>query len=431
MPVRTALIAVAFSLLLGSAAPVVAATPPTPVVPGEYALSIPIDLAALMLVPDDIDIPGGNFGYETGRYTAVEDTVGTITSLTGGEAEPIRAELVLAGWRQGYFARIASPSGNDPSLAGYLVYSGVTRYASAAGASIGYRLLADAYVDGGYVAARDETPIGDVSTVTRSRISNVDGSMSQVLNAIFRTGPFVVHYFLVDGADEPPPITLAAELGEVLLDRIQRSERDPGLSNRTLVLTGEGVQTSWAVYRRLEGAQIAQFRQSPASVRSDQEFFGEANVISRFHQRQVVPVPGNADDFVEFALVVNQFEDADSALIALSDWSNGEANTPTAGFSAVTVVTDGASHGDVSRTYAFAFDRGEPGVATGYRYYIQTGPVLVVFHVMSLAGLELAAADSLALAVTECAAEAAGCDPLDVPADLLEGSAPVQGSSLA
>jgi hypothetical protein len=191
------------------------------------------------------------------------------------------------------------------------------------------------------------------------------------------------------------------------------------------------VQTSWAVYRRLNGVQIGQFRQTPASVRSDQALFDEAGVISRFHQRQWIAIPGNDDDFVEFALVLNEFEDSDSALVALSDWSNSEVATPTAGFSAIEAVPGATTFGDVSRTYTFQFDRGEAGIASGYRYYIQAGPMLIVFHVMSLAGPDLAIIDEIATAVAACAVSSSGCESIEVPAGLLETGGSGGGSDLA
>jgi hypothetical protein len=360
------------------------------------------------------------FGYDTGRYTTADDNAATIVSLTNGDAGEVRDLLLDAGWTQGYYVRMGSPSGDDPSLVGMLVYSGISRFNDEAGADVGFELLSHAYTDGGYITARGSAPVGDESAITRSRVVGPDGRISQVLNVLFRTGPFSVHFFVIDYADEPPPISLASELGNILIDRIEGSSLEPGVSNRALVLTGDGLRTSWAVYRRLDDEVIPQYLQAPADARADDEFYDAAGDKSRFHVRQWAEIPGKENDFVEFTFVINQFEDAQAAGDALEEWSSGELESPSAGYLSVNDVPGAETFGEASRMYEYTFDRGESRISTGFRYFIQVDSALITFQVDSLAGADRAAVEAIAGAATACAAGDDSCSPMELPASLID-----------
>jgi hypothetical protein len=424
---RVVLVAVVCLLLLGPTLPVAAQSNPTahlgapvPNFPGAKAGSY--DLAALTILPSELADPG--YGIDTGAYSTIDGDAASINSSNGGtEADlaDVRDALEQAGWQQSYYVHTGLPNPDDPTLFGVYVYIGITRFKEADGAGNGYDLIRASNVNAGFLRVRNVDQIGDASTLSRRQSTLNDGTPANSIDLLAQTGVFVAEILLTDYSGEKPDQDQMLTLGQTQVDRLTGAKASVGLSQRALLVTGDGVSTKAGYYTRVNGKQVAYFGEAPKDLKSDDTYYKGIGVTDLYYVRQTAPsTSGDDNDFLEVILDLYHFDSADDAQSAYDQYDQALTASPPTGYSDVTEIRRATSFGDESGTYSFTYDRGSGvGQVSGYRIGVLSGDLMLLLYADSGGDLPLAAVEAIADAAVTCAGKTAVCKPMKLPADLV------------
>jgi hypothetical protein len=382
-----------------------------------------LELPALTITPDDIDEPG--YGLSNGLTMSVADDSALLNTLMGGdedEAADIQEQLEDAGWVQSYWVSFGIQSGDDPSLFATVIYNALTEYGDEDGAEVGYDLLREGNASSGFLPVRDADDVGDDSTVTRAATSS-NGRPLNYLDIVFRVGPVVAEVYIAEYSDNNPDVETITALAESVAVRLEDAEppANPGLSQRSLFMSGDGVRTTYNYYNRLADQQIPPFGTTAAQARSDDRFYRDAGVIDVYLVVQSMQMADADDGVLSYFLYLYRFDDEQNASAALEDWTQTWGDTPTSGYEDVDEVSGADTIGDESTVFSHTFVPADGDDFDGFRTYFQVGDTIVSLIMHAVPGVDEGAFVDVANAAADCIDADEPCAPLSVDEETLTG----------
>jgi hypothetical protein len=188
------------------------------------------------------------------------------------------------------------------------------------------------------------------------------------------------------------------------------------LSLRALALANATNYFS-AYYLRVDNVQIPLDGEDSAQLASDDRHFSGEKVLSSFSLEQRPPsADGNDDDYLEYAVELDQFATAKDAAAALTAWPKAFTSTAGSGQPGPNILSANPPKlGDHSAMVSVIHnDRGNGVNAPGSVLYVSVGAVLMIVTVESPAKPAEAAVLALVKADLACLTGGA-CDPLPIP----------------
>ena len=391
----------------------------------------PLDLAAMALTPDDVDIPG--LGSWSSQALTLDQEVASRAEYDQKDPAVVRESLVAAGWQRQYQSILAAPEvyGTESSVLAQFVLSYVREFADAEGASAGLAFLEDesgrpsasggATPVAGEMSLAEDIPgtrvIGDESEITRHLgIDPGDGRSYRALDLTFRTGNLVAGVSLYDYLGGEPDVAEIEALAQTYLERIEqvRAEGAPGLSNRVVRLDAPGIVPGRDDYLRLDGVYVPYYNESPETTAFYSTFYGDA--IDLYFVSQSLPAGSTetGGDDVTYENYFSRFADEAAA----TDYLAGtEERLAGLGGYAVEALPDAATIGDESRTFAITGQAGGQE-RRGYELYARVGNEVVDILIFAQPEAPLAAVEELARAQVACLQSEELCARMPVPAAL-------------
>jgi hypothetical protein len=226
----------------------------------------------MTLTPGDLgDVGLNDFGLGIHRYFTAEDDFTYDGDVFDRDVEDIRALLTAAGHQSSYGLQLVWPAGEGPAPSTWpaAVTTAVYAFADAAGAREGFALLTGDYPAEPADEISLSAPIGDASTLTRSRAEQASptAGASQKLTLRFLRDCVVVELTVgsndLERAELLTPATIEA-LGQQLVERVDNvlTGQSPRLDGRLLrVQTGTDAESS-VVYGKLGGESVRTWRES-------------------------------------------------------------------------------------------------------------------------------------------------------------------------
>jgi len=339
------------------------------------------------------------------------------------EAAGIQEQLEDAGWMQGYWVSFGIQSGDDPSLFATVIYNALTEFEDEDGAEVGYDLLRDGNASSGFLPVSGADDIGDDSSVTRAATTASDGRPLNYLDVVFRVGPVVAEIYIAEYSDNDPDLETISALAESVADRLEDAEppAEPGLSQRSLFIFGDGVRTSYNYYNRLADQQISPSGTTAAQTRSDDRFYSDAGVIDVYLVVQSMELADADDGALSYFLYLYRFEDEQNASAALEDWTQIWADSPSTGYEDVAEVRDAATIGDKSTVFSQIFAPADGDDLDGFRTYFLVGDTIVSLIMHAVPGVDEDAFVDVANAAADCIGADEPCAALSVDEETLTG----------
>jgi hypothetical protein len=390
----------------------------------------PLDLAAMALTPDDIDLPG------TGRWYAesltFEQVVPGLAENGGKDPAAVREVLVAAGWQRQYHSTLSAPEvfGVATPIEALRINAYVHEFADAAGAAAAFTFLEDesgrpspssgATPVAGGVALAEDIPgtrvIGDESEITRHLGAQSGSSLPyRSLDLTFRLGNLVAGVEVADFTGGEPDVAEVEALAETYLERIEqvRAEGGPGLHTRTVRLEAPNIVSSRDDYLRLDSDYVPYYNESPETTAFNSTLFGDAIDLHFVSQSLPAGRAGSGDD-VTYENYLTRFADEAAA----SDYLVG-IEERMAGFGGyeVEAVPDAATVGDESRTFAIDRQAGDQETR-GYEIYARVGTEVVDVLLFAQPEAPLEVVEELAAAQVACLQSEELCARMPVPAAL-------------
>jgi hypothetical protein len=309
-----------------------------------------LDLPAMTLTPADLEEAGFehyrlNFGVLLGADEAVA-AIAEDQDVRKSEVRDLFEETGFARWYES--ALYLRPDEEDlQGEVDSIVRSYVLEFADEAGAADAWEFLEDESADDTAKDIGRVESFGDASEATRYRTGDIEA-----IDLTFRLGNLHGGVLLVDRTGGTPATDDVEALAALLIGRIERvlDEGGPGLSGRTLRLTGDEVEASVDNYLLIDGEAIHFYHESEADLRgreSEAEEFGQTDEYDVW--QLLSPLGAGLEDDVWYFVAVSRFADEETA----SDWLAGiearvEDNDGLAGFE---IDESAPVFGDQSVTY--------------------------------------------------------------------------------
>jgi hypothetical protein len=399
----------------------------------------PLDLAAMVLQPEDLGEPGFGTGWSEladaaslAEHLALDVGVPVAEVLTGlNDAGYLRRyELWL---ERGYRQDVATPEA-PPNIVEKRVVTAITEYATAEGAAAGFELLERGLEDQASVLENsprtalyeDEslaTELGDDAEATRyGHITPDTGVPVQNLNLTVRVGNLVADVIVEDHRNNPPDLAEAEALAATLLARIETVQTDgaPGLSNLVIRPTGESQVDT---YLARDGRAIPIFGDSPERTEAFRQSIGSAT--------DVYSVERVLGEFPYLQARLYRFPSAEEAANWLAEQPGLTIAVPNTGYVDVTEVADAETVGEESRVFRYGFPLDATTTSYGYAVYTRVGDIVARVQVDSVPEAPLASVLELAQAQVRCL-QAGGClETIPLPAALAEPVATPEAATVA
>ena len=371
---------------------------------GETETTGQLDLPAMTLGPDDVEVDG--FGLVYGRLVTLEEQTARIADEQGNTSAEnlatIADALRAAGWQLRYENRVAQASEDDPGRFSVSLTSYVVQFADDATAGAEFAAIA---AETGNEEAGAGT-IGDESEISRiDGVASDTGTPFQGLTVSFRVGNVVAGMTIRDFTNADPGLATVEDLAGVFAERIAavRAQQEEGLSTKALRLDLSENGTfpeEEETYELLDGRTYARFGDADGV---DATRFGDAGEV---YAATVVGA-------LRYTAVLYRFADEGAAtawLEGVGDRLGGE----DAAYSGFEEVADAAELGDGSAAYSFDFED-DDGARSGTRFYVQVGSEVAQVEVITTDGTTAEAVAEVAEAQIVCL-EAGSCiDPIPVP----------------
>jgi hypothetical protein len=383
MPYRSIAISIVglLSLLLLPAATAQEANPAASPVAGA-----PLDLAAMVLVPADFDIPG------LGRWFS------RTQEFPGGERR--------------YLSRLDAPVeyGAAVPVPARQIVSSVIEFAGAEDAANSFTVFS--------TSDREDIPgtrvIGEESAITRVRGRSEEGDLPYSgLSLTFRVGNLVAEVVVADFTGNDPDAGELESLAQTYLDRIEqvRAEGGPGLSTRIVRLDAPDLETFRDDYLRIDGIHVPDFNSSAETFARRSNLRGAAIDVYGVSQSLPAGSPEFGDD-VGYQSMLFRFADEAAAAEWLSQAE--ERVSRYGGFAGFTLVPEAAAMGDESRTYAIAYRSGGHQ-SHGYLISVRVGSEAMEVLLFAQPEAPLALVETLAAAQVACLQSEAVCERIPAP----------------
>jgi hypothetical protein len=399
----------------------VAARQATPV--ASPTASAPLDLAAMLLTPGDVPVPG--YGALNSSISTLAQMAGYSAPYLGVDPDGLERDLAVAGFRRRFNSDLGLPG--DPSDAdsppATMVSSYVLEFGDAAGAEAAFALLED---ERNVPTARDlpaVAALGDRVEITRDS-GSADWNGTHVaftyLDISFLTGNLYGDVTVTDYTGGEPSQDFVEQLGRTLLGRIDavRTQNGPGLGDRVVRLAWDDAQLWKDTYYRLGGVDIPFYAdEPPLSFHAEQ--FGAATDV--YHAWGVIAGAGS------FQVRLHRFASAEAAATARVQ-GVGTPLSYSPGYDCCVRALEGwGSFGDWSEAYAYTSQR--PLLYPGGRLYgvvvaVRVGAEVAVLDLETPVEAPLAQIEALVAAQVACLTGGA-CPPQPVPAALSSVANPV------
>ncbi len=378
-----------------------------------------IDLAALTLVPSDLDESG--FGLESGETLGIDEEAQATVDYRGGSADDIdsiRDQLTEAGFQRLYVSRLVNPPSSQRDTIDQRITSYAALYNDDDGAADGFALLEDESDVSSAKDLPDTEQFGDESEITRESGKTTDETPRsfKLIDLTFRQGNIVAGVTIINLAGDQPSVNSVEALASILVERIAAvlDASEPGLGAVAARVGGEGVVVpyTYEVYERRDGVTVPLVDESKNLSRAREKGFGDAvDVFSLQQELQVTGVDAATNPFYYVELL--RFEDANAASASFAEPIEPKLIIPA--YEQVKKVKDAVSFGDDSATYSYAFKLNSDLSTHGYLVLTQVGAILARVQIDGEPKVSLKAVEALAKAQVACL-EAGSCeDEIAVP----------------
>jgi hypothetical protein len=277
----------------------------------------PLDLAALVLTPLDLEAEGlDGYGLRDGDARSPEQVAAGYAFLRGLPEDEAQELFADAGLRQAYELRLEQPT--EPDGSAYYAFvrsatSTIYEFADEEGATAGLEILTD--WDGVDTATEVEggETIGDGSVLTRHEGTTTDAYLA--LDLAFQVDNLTVVVRIADFTGEEPALADAERIAERQLERIQAGidDRESLAATQTIRLAGAGVDPIWELYTLYDGEYRPSARPGTEDAEATAERLADLGITTTFEVSQRIggPVPSVADAHVYFN--IEQYASADAA----------------------------------------------------------------------------------------------------------------------
>ena len=377
----------------------------------------PLDLAAMVLTPDDLEAEGlEGYGVALGGSRSPETVAATFAFPRGAADDEARALFADAGLVQAYELELARwPEAGDTPLAS--VASTIHEYADEDGAAEAFDALTDwGDVDTAEEVDGDET-IGDASAVFSRR-----GTTAEPFHALeltFRSGHLTAMVRLVDYTGDEPAVADIERLATRLLERIDSrlDEREGGLSELAIRFAGEGVLPMWDYYYAADGEVWRSARETAEDAAEAEETMADSGLTDEYDIGQQIVTNGTREQDTYLYSWVQQFVDEDAASARLNRELDRQAENED--FDDLEELDGLAEYGDESVAYRQTLHWESNDVDLVYQTYVlRAGSQLAYVQLIAPEASPVTALEDLAAAQAACL-EAGACDePAALPEDL-------------
>lgn len=380
----------------------------------------PLDLAAMVLVPTDLDIPG--IGIWAGITATIDHLVPFWIEATGLDPDEtsedtVKEQLLRRLWLRQYVSLLIAPVAVDveePMIIG----SEVSEFRSITAADVYFH---DLYPVPDWTESSQ--PIGDESVVFGPERDS-DGSYF-TRSVKFRIDNIVAGVTVAKGRSAPSDSQVES-LALTFLDRIEQVKREggPSLSTQLVRPESNGVTPDSVVphtdnYIRLDGANFSLLSLEEGENRFPEPLYDEAADVYFFDQSLLTGDEGTSDD-VDYTNILLRFPDEAAAKAWLA---NGQERVAAFGAWAewkVTPIPSAPTIGEESVTFAI-----EGESRDGHLIYVRVGRVIAQVHILARPGTPvLEGVQELAMAQAACLRAQELCDPVPVPASLVQDTVP-------
>jgi hypothetical protein len=372
--------------------------------------SQPLDLAAMVLTPANLEAVGlTGFGQQAAVFSEVADS----------------ADAETAGGRQRvYHSRLAVPV--DPGATSdrfrTLVSTAIDAYADAAAAAAGFALLETKDTAGEGTPVLEDIAgtrtVGDQSRVTRQDLESPDGRAYVQLELAFQRGPLVARVGIADYTGQELDLSNLETLAETVLVKMDAvvAGGGPGLQPRTLHLIGQDLLTTFALYNRIAGETIPNYNATSEQTAAATARLGNATDSYAVAQQLTGGTDDQTDDGVFTLSSVTRFPTPEAASTWLRAGQERLANLST--FYLDVAPVDGAlAMGDESAAFSVTVGGGEARY-NGFVSYVRVDRDVAAVRLLTQAATPLEVVVELAQAQVDCLQSTAACAPIPVPAAL-------------
>lgn len=392
----------------------------------------PLDLAAMALIPSDLDDEGlEGYRIDYGETFLLEETASLLAPGLGLSEDEVQETLEDAGFERFYTSSLFQPEDEDDIFGAILsvVNSYVLEFADEEGAAAAWETLEDeSNVENAQDVRRVEQ-IGDETEATRVRDERAG---SESLDLSFRLGNLIGGVLITNESGQVPEVGDAEALAERLLERIEEVSDDgtAGMSNRILRLRG-GPDMLYSVdnYLLLDG-EVAQFySESERESRRRENDSANAGMTDEYYVWQQIATLGdeqNIFDDVWFYAYLQNFEDEDTA----SDWlGEAEERLPERDrFVSLEIDEEAPTFGDESITYTVEWNDPEGGTFFSGNVALRVGTTVVAIEAQGPETPPAEVTDTLAEIQVDCLEEDPCPEPVLLPEAFEEFIADQEGN---
>ena len=392
------------------------------------------DLAAMMLRSSDF---ADGYGLSQGALWGVDVEVSNNTEALGRDPDDLRDELVDAGWQLRYLAYFGIPDEADTTFITEGTTSYVTLYADAEGAETGFEILEEETDSETTQDIEDAPELGDQSELTSTTgTDEATGNPFISLDYTFRIENLVAGVSVTDFSGAEPDQARVAELAELVEGRLEAAvDGDaPELFGQILRLEPGATATtqySTEYYAIIDEEPLRLYNEAEEDTTARAEFLG-GNEVEAAYQYEVYILPaGVTDPNLSLAVLsyAYTFADEDAATAFVDAAAENFVDAP--GIYTEVTPLDGVpsfTGDDVGATSGVSYELPitDEVVAAGFRYWVQSGTIVVSVQADLVDGLSEDAVVDLTQAQLDCVGQDTLCEPLTPTDDLLQatGSAP-------
>lgn len=425
-------------MLAGATPPAMRARQATPAVGSGAtpAADVTIDLPAIVLTPRDLEalgLPG--FGVLGLRSNTSLEQAAEEFAVGRGEPGPERLARVTrilqeTGWRAGYTVTMGSPRRDDPNEQSAVVLAAVDVHGGSEGASQALAAFTDPAMltegDAEEIALRKT--VGDEARLLRVQGRNeTTGQAYDALLLSIREGNLGLGVALFDLSGQAPDQATVEALGARLLERSRKQA--PGLSSRTLRLTGDGVTLAYERYAYLDGESVLTYGAAvaAATAATPVSTLDEATPVGSPTRFPIAPNVYRAHQSIgdlggasvpDFDVQLGRFSDPSEASAGLAGYRAELDDYPS--FDGFALVA--APAGDESFTVLWTA-RLEGVTLRGYGSYVRVGSEVATIYVTAPGNAPpLAVIEDLTRAQVECLRTTGACAALPAPPALIPGA---------
>lgn len=406
------------------------ATPSSSPESGQIAIGAPLDLAAMVLLPSEINESG--FGLGSGSTYGAETQASYTADVSNVPVAEILETLREAGFVRRYnvnFNRpypvgMATPVGGNNATAQRVTFS-VTEYASAEGAAAGFNLL-DRDLEERWDAAtsvlseqRDlplTMTIGEETDLTAYvGTDTVTGVPYHGLDLTFRVENLVVDVDAIDWVGEPSQgavETLATRLEERMQTVLATGA--PGLSSQVIRLEG-AAEPDRDAYLARGGVPI------PLSWESADETAARGNLYTAQGITAVYSREQSVGDQAFMMSRLYAFATPEDAATWLAAQPGLTLTSQDFGYLDVTDVSDSDRVGDESRVFSYQFPYDDTLTREGFAVFTRVGAVVARVELETDPELDWSREVAMSLARDQAQCLAAGSCSSLVPQPLPSG----------